>query len=82
MVTSIVTTISCCFSLYGIMFSSSTQKKYWIFADEFELQRMRDDANKKFIETHLSAAQVPHKNYFTFNFFFKGTDKFYLKQNL
>lgn len=34
------------------MFPASTQKKYWTFADENELQKLRDEANKKFIEVH------------------------------
>ncbi|XP_046678790.1 cyclin-H [Homalodisca vitripennis] len=34
------------------MFSNSTQRKYWTFSDENELQRLRDEANQKYTKAH------------------------------
>ncbi|KAF4517393.1 hypothetical protein B566_EDAN007645 [Ephemera danica] len=34
------------------MFSQSTQKKFWLFSDESELLKARNDANKNFILKH------------------------------
>lgn len=34
------------------MFSASTQKKFWTYPDENELQKLRDEANRKYIQTH------------------------------
>ncbi|XP_065353666.1 cyclin-H [Cloeon dipterum] len=34
------------------MFSTSTQKKYWLFADESELLKARSEANAKFVASH------------------------------
>ncbi|XP_076338318.1 cyclin H isoform X2 [Tachypleus tridentatus] len=34
------------------MFSSSTQCKYWLFTSEQQLAKLRDEANKRFIDAH------------------------------
>lgn len=34
------------------MFPTSTQKKNWTFADESELQKLREEANKKYVEAY------------------------------
>lgn len=34
------------------MFSSSTQKKHWVFNDERELEKLRLNANQNFIRQH------------------------------
>lgn len=40
------------------MFPTSTQKKFWTFADESELQKLREDANRKYIEVHGMKLEV------------------------
>ncbi|XP_022196444.1 cyclin-H [Nilaparvata lugens] len=39
------------------MFPTSTQKKHWMFTDESELQRLRDEANRKFISKHRNGIE-------------------------
>ena len=34
------------------MFPESSQKKYWLFNDESDLNYLREKANEKFIERH------------------------------
>lgn len=38
--------------MHSTMFSTSTQKKHWIFSSPEELQKCRELANKKFCESH------------------------------
>lgn len=39
------------------MFPTSTQKNYWIFGSESELNKLRENANKAFIKRHINRVQ-------------------------
>lgn len=45
------------------MFSSSTQGKQWIFKDEHEISRLRQEANERFIERHLDEGRSRDSKY-------------------
>jgi len=43
------------------MFAHSTQKKFWLFADESELIKARCEANQRFIQKHAARVKVNPK---------------------
>lgn len=45
------------------MFSSSTQSKRWIFLDEQQISRRRQEANERFIERHLDECRSRESRY-------------------
>ena len=40
------------------MYSTSTQAKHWLFADEAELAKFRTEANANFIQEHRGSMTV------------------------
>ncbi|KAG0424751.1 hypothetical protein HPB47_028044 [Ixodes persulcatus] len=52
------------------MFSSSTQSKRWIFLDEQQISRRRQEANERFIERHLDECRSRGTSFHYFKRFY------------
>jgi len=41
--------LSLCLTLVGTMFSTGTQRKYWTFHEESELEQLREEVNHQYV---------------------------------
>lgn len=62
------------------MFPTSTQCKYWMFSSEDELNKLRENANLKHIQTYgkhvaVSSVQIQKGAYSLFVLFIQGTNE-------
>ena len=44
------------------MFHTSSQRKFWTFNDEDEMETLRKEVNQKFVENHASEAKVSKRD--------------------